>query len=87
VDFKFHQNPNFFYLTGYKETNAVLLVFKDKQPSSKGPYQEVIFVQPRNAVREMWTGRRLGDEGVQTQLGIPMSFNNSEFKAGGGFLE
>ncbi|MCE7996715.1 MAG: aminopeptidase P family protein [Roseivirga sp.] len=81
VDFIYHQDPNLFYLTGYKEPHAVLLVFKDKQTNPDGKsYNEIFFVQERNARAEMWTGRRLGDKGAQEKLGILNSFNNSEFK-------
>lgn len=81
VDFVYHQDPNFYYLTGYKEPDAVLLVFRDKQTANNGTqYDEIIFVQPRNATAEMWTGRRLGDEGVKLKLGLNQAFNNTEFK-------
>lgn len=81
VDYIYHQDPDFFYLTGYREPDAVLLVFKDKQTSNNGiAYDEIIFVQPRNAQREMWTGRRLGDAGVKDRLGLEQAFNNTEFK-------
>jgi Xaa-Pro aminopeptidase len=80
VDFVYHQDPDFFYLTGYREPNAVLLVFKEKQTApNKTKYDEIIFVQPRNAMYEMWTGRRLGQEGVKNQLGLEQAFNNSDF--------
>ena len=81
VDYVYHQDPDFYYLTGYKEPDAVLFVFKDKQTANNGTqYDEIIFVQPRNVQAEMWNGRRLGDEGVKTRLGLEQSFNNSEFK-------
>ncbi|GAB1444564.1 MAG: aminopeptidase P family protein [Cyclobacteriaceae bacterium] len=81
VDFVYHQDPNFFYLTGYTEPDAVLLIFKDNQIAANGKfYNEIIFVQPRDAMREMWTGRRLGDAGVKNTLGFEQSFNNTEFK-------
>jgi Xaa-Pro aminopeptidase len=81
VDYVYHQDPDFFYLTGYKEPDAVLFVFKDKQTTSTGTsYNEIIFTQPRNEQKEMWTGRRLGDEGVKAQLGLDQAFNNSEFE-------
>lgn len=81
VDYGYHQDPNFYYLTGYKEPDAVLLIFKDNQTANNGAvYNEIIFVQPRDAFREMWTGRRLGDEGVKSRLGLSQAFNNSEFK-------
>jgi len=81
VDYAYHQDPNFYYLTGYKEPDAVLLIFKDKQTANNGTqYDEIIFVQPRNANAEMWNGRRLGDEGVKSKLGLNHAFNNTEFK-------
>ena len=81
VDYAYHQDPNFYYLTGYKEPDAVLLIFKDKQTANNGTqYDEIIFVQPRNANAEMWNGRRHGDEGVKSKLGLNHAFNNTEFK-------
>jgi Xaa-Pro aminopeptidase len=81
VEYVYHQDPDFYYLTGYKEPDAVLFIFKDKQTAANGTlYDEIIFVQPRNIKAEMWNGRRLGDEGVKTRLGLEQSFNNSEFK-------
>jgi Xaa-Pro aminopeptidase len=81
VDYVYHQDPDFFYLTGYKEPNAVLLVFKDNQKAADGnQYNEIIFVQPKNAMMEMWTGRRLGNVGTKEQLGFGQAFNNTEFK-------
>lgn len=81
VDFVYHQDPNFYYLTGYKEPDAVLLIFKENQSAKNGEkYNEIIFVQPRDAHAEMWTGRRLGDEGVKTRLGLNQAFNNTAFK-------
>jgi Xaa-Pro aminopeptidase len=81
VDYVYHQDPDFFYLTGYKEPNALLLVFKEKQTASNGAqYDEILFAQPRNERAEMWTGRRLGSAGVKDLLGIEQAFNNTEFK-------
>lgn len=81
VDYIYHQDPDFYYFTGYKEPNAVLFIFKDKQTAANGAlYDEIIFVQPRNEQAEMWTGRRLGDQGVKSRLGLEQAFNNVEFK-------
>jgi Xaa-Pro aminopeptidase len=81
VDYIYHQDPDFYYLTGYREPNAVLLIFKDKQKAANGSsYDEIIFVQPRNIMREMWTGRRLGNLGTKEQLGLEQAFDNTEFK-------
>jgi Xaa-Pro aminopeptidase len=81
VDYTYHQDPDFYYLTGYKETDAVLFVFKDSQAAANETvYDEIIFVRPRNESQEMWTGRRLGMDGVKSALGLNQAFNNSAFK-------
>jgi Xaa-Pro aminopeptidase len=81
VDYLFHQDPDFYYLTGYKEPNAVLLVFKDMQVSNNNvQYNEIIFVQKRDIVKELWNGRRLGHLGTKELLGLSQAFNNEEFK-------
>jgi Xaa-Pro aminopeptidase len=68
-------------LTGYREPDAVLLIFKQKQTASNGKqYDEIIFVQPRDVHKEMWDGRRLGNEGVKSRLGFEQAFNNVDFK-------
>lgn len=80
VDYVYHQDPDFYYLTGYREPHAVLFVFKEQQRATNGnAYDEILFVQPRSAFHEMWTGRRLGTEGVRDRLGFKHAFNNSEF--------
>ncbi|QOI96569.1 MAG: aminopeptidase P family protein [Flammeovirgaceae bacterium] len=81
VDYVYHPDPDFYYLTGYREPHAVLLIFKDKQKAPNGSlYDEIIFVQPRNPIMEMWTGRRLGNLGTKEQLGFEQAFNNTDFK-------
>ncbi|REE01763.1 aminopeptidase P N-terminal domain-containing protein [Marinoscillum furvescens] len=79
VDYVYHQDPNFYYLTGYTEPHAVLLIFKEPQETPEGNTDEIIFVQPRNEMAEMWTGRRLGTAGVSEQLALNTVFNNTEF--------
>jgi Xaa-Pro aminopeptidase len=80
VDFIFHQDPNFFYLTGYKEPNCVLLIFSEMQTAKDGkPYNEILYVQEKNALAEQWTGIRLGVEGAQKVLGFDFAFNGKDF--------
>ena len=80
VDYVYHQDPNFYYLTGYKEPHAVLLIFSDMQTNAKGEqFNELIYVQEKDARWEMWTGRRLGEEGAKKELGFVQAFNAVEF--------
>jgi len=79
VDYEFHQDPNFYYLTGYKEPNAALFIFKEMQPHGMVHFNELIFVQPREESYELWYGKRLGVEGVKNKLGIDYSYKNEDF--------
>ncbi len=80
VDYLYHQDPNFFYLTGYREPNALLLIFKKEQQDAKGiSYNEAIFVQPRDPRTEMWMGKRLGPQGVGQLLGFEAIYENTDF--------
>ncbi len=80
VDYVYHQDPNFYYLTGYKEPHAVLVVFSEMQTNAEGKsYNEKLYVQERNPRAEQWTGRRLGIEGARKELGFEMVENGSDF--------
>lgn len=80
VDYFYHQNPDMYYFSGYKEPHSALLVFKEPQTDSAGnSFTEVLFVQKRNARAEQWTGRRLGTEGVKEKLGIAKTLNGEDF--------
>lgn len=81
VDYVYHQDPNFYYLTGYQEPNALLLIFSEEQTNQQGEaFDEMIFVQPRDPYSEMWNGRRLGTEGVNETLGFSQVLENTEFE-------
>ena len=65
VDYVYHQDPNFFYLTGWREPQAVLLLFSSAQLDAQGQYNELIYLQERDPKAEQWNGYRLGLEGAK----------------------
>jgi Xaa-Pro aminopeptidase len=80
VEYFYHQNPDMYYFSGYKEPHSLLLIFKEEQTDSIGnKYKELLFVQKRNPQAEQWTGKRLGTDGVKEQLGIKTTYNAGEF--------
>lgn len=79
VDFHYHQDPNFYYLTGLKEPHAVLLIYKEPQIVNGIPMEDVLFVQKRDPLREQWDGYRLGIAGAKQKLGFANVFFNTEF--------
>jgi Xaa-Pro aminopeptidase len=81
VNYLYHQNPDLYYFSGYKEPHSLLLIFKSPQTDAGGnTYSEVLFVQKRNAAAEQWTGKRLGTEGAKEKLGFKLALNSEEFK-------
>ena len=41
VSYLFHQNPDMYYFTGYKEPNSMLLIFKDVETSTSFCFQAI----------------------------------------------
>jgi len=62
----FVQSPSFYYLTGFKEPDAALIVVKQ----GGRVVSSTMFVQPRLPSREVWTGSRLGVEGIGKLTGM-----------------
>lgn len=82
-DFHLKQNRNFFYLTGFEEPNSALLLAPGgiKVSTGKNKFKtvkEILFVQQKDKSREIWTGKRLGFENVNKELGIEYGQVNSE---------
>jgi Xaa-Pro aminopeptidase len=61
----FFQSPGFFYLTGYREPGAALLMHKQGTA-----VQWFLFVQERNPSVEVWSGRRYGPERAGRATGL-----------------
>ena len=68
----YRPDDNFYYLTGWPEPGAALLVVpsreaKDNSPAR--PYTEILFLPSRNYSEERWTGPKLGlDDPKAAQL-------------------
>jgi Xaa-Pro aminopeptidase len=60
----FFQEPSFYYLTGFREPAAALVMVK-----RGGLVSTTMFVQPRIPAQEVWSGARLGMEGVARLMG------------------
>ncbi|MDR7129435.1 Xaa-Pro aminopeptidase [Algoriphagus sp. 4150] len=84
VDYIYHPNTDFFYLTGLREPNSVLVVYSEERQVNGKMVNEQIFVQNRDSRAEMWNGKRLGVEGMKEVLGIQEALLNSEFGAKSG---
>jgi Xaa-Pro aminopeptidase len=63
----FNQNSPFNYLTGFLEPDAALVMVVKNGAISGTP---MLFVQPSDPSREVWTGHRLGVPNVKSALGL-----------------
>ena len=72
--YPFRQDSYFWYLTGFNEPNAALLLLKTEQAE-----KAIIFLRPRDPLLETWNGRRLGVEGAPQQLNVNKAYSIEEF--------
>lgn len=79
VLYEYHQNPDFYYLTGLRETDAILLIFKDPVEIKGKKVKELMYVRERQPKYELWSGRRLGPEGVMQYLQLEMALASKDF--------
>jgi Xaa-Pro aminopeptidase len=64
----YRPDDNFYYLTGWPEPGAALLVVSAKEAkddSPARPYAEILFLPSRNHSEERWTGPKLGPENAK----------------------
>jgi len=65
-DFLFRHDSYFYYLTGFTEPNAWLLLAGDGRAT--------LFCAPKDLEREIWDGYRLGPEAAPAALGVDEAF-------------
>lgn len=65
----YQPNPDFYYLSGFKEPHAVLAFIPNR---AAGEF--VMFCQNKDVHAEQWTGRRVGPEGAVQHYGANQAF-------------
>ena len=69
-DFPYRHDSYFYYLTGFAEPDSWLAL--------TGEGQSVLFCQPKDEEREIWTGIRLGPQAAPAALGVDEAHAISE---------
>jgi Xaa-Pro aminopeptidase len=69
VEHEYRQDTDFYYLTGFEEPNAVAVLAPDHPE-----HRFVLFVQPKDREREVWTGWRVGHERAKQEYGADAAF-------------
>ncbi|MCX6061523.1 MAG: aminopeptidase P N-terminal domain-containing protein [Campylobacterales bacterium] len=59
TEYPYRQNSDFYYLTGFEEANALLVLIKTKEIE-----RSILFVEPYSDEFALWNGARLGVEGA-----------------------
>jgi len=68
TEYTFCQNKNFYYLTGFPEPDALLVLIKGDVN------QTLLFSRAKNAFQEVWQGRRIGQEVAVSRYGLDACF-------------
>ncbi len=86
----FFQESNFYYLTGWREPGAILMLAPLAEDPKAPGYaakakvpREILFLPERNAEEEKWTGRKLGpsDQQAKSVTGFEVVMPAEKFEA------
>jgi Xaa-Pro aminopeptidase len=72
-DFLFRPDSYFYYLSGFTEPHAWLVITGDGKTT--------LFCQPKDLEREIWDGFRLGPDGAPAALGVDAAYSVNELDA------
>ncbi|KAK8865744.1 hypothetical protein IAR55_000891 [Kwoniella newhampshirensis] len=75
IFYRFRQATDFYYLTGFHEPDATLVL--ESQPSSPRGYKYSLFVPPKDAHETLWEGERCGVEGATSIFGADEAYPNT----------
>ena len=76
-EFPYRHDSDFFYLTGFEEPGATL-VMEIKSSGESYELQSHLFCRPKDPEREIWDGIRLGPEAASAALGVEFAHSNQE---------
>lgn len=75
VEYPFRQNSDFFYLTGWTEPNALLLIRGGSESYA------ILFCQPKDSTKEQWTGARIGPTDAVRLFGFDEAYDITDTDA------
>ena len=71
--YRYRQNSDFFYLTGFEEPEAIAVIAPGRDKKF------TMFVRPRDLEQEIWNGYRSGVEGAVKDYSADQAFSIGEF--------
>jgi Xaa-Pro aminopeptidase len=66
-EYRYRPDSDIYWLTGWEDPECALFMRRGDEPV-------VLFVQPKDPEREVWTGRRPGPEGARASFGADVAF-------------
>jgi Xaa-Pro aminopeptidase len=75
AEYLFRQNSDFYYLSGFVEPEAYLLLSK-----RNGEQKAILFNREKDKQQEIWHGRRLGQSGAVSELGFDEAYPVAELQ-------
>ncbi|MDJ0711888.1 MAG: Xaa-Pro aminopeptidase [Woeseiaceae bacterium] len=69
VEYRYRQDSDFYYLTGFAEPESVAVLVPGRP---KGEY--LLFCRERHAEKELWDGKRAGQDGAVEEFGADDAF-------------
>ena len=78
TEYLFCQNKNFYYLTGFNEPDALLLLIKGKDGEADD--QSILFCREKDPLQEVWHGRRIGPEVAQSEYQFTACFTVNDIE-------
>ncbi len=72
-EFPYRHDSDFFYLTGFEEPGATLILQVDQSN-----HEAHLFCRPKDLEKEIWDGIRLGPEAAPAALGLNFAYSNHE---------
>ncbi|KAI8601280.1 peptidase M24 [Dissophora ornata] len=77
IFYPFHQQTDFYYLCGFNEPDAALVLEKNDSPRG---YKMTMFVAPKNVNIEMWEGARTGLDAAKEIFGADEAIDANLFR-------
>jgi Xaa-Pro aminopeptidase len=75
AEYRYRQSSDLYYLTGWEDPDVAALI----RPGAELPF--ILFVQPKDPAREVWTGIRPGVQGARDVYGADAAFPFGELSA------
>lgn len=80
IDFRFSQDPDFYYFTGINAPNAILILFKTPVQIEGEWVREALYLEEKDQKKEQWTGKMLSAEQAKELSNIQLVYPNTSFK-------